>query len=345
METDDTPQGGESLSIDQAAAAYAKTLTTEAIPKDDAEAGDEADGTTTDDELQTPDDDGASDETDGETAEQDDAAESDDDEPDSEQGRFVADNAKVRLADGTVTTVHELKRGNLREADYTRKRQEDAALSSETATEREALKASKQQVEQERDYMVRLVKSIIPEEPDPALYTTDPFAFGQQEIARKQWMKHLEFLEQQGKASVKEREAKAAADENELLDREWKALIAKAPAMAEKKSFDKFVDDLKEHAPSYGIDPKDMGDIVNRLARDHREVLFVKDALSWRKLQASKAQVAKKVEGRPPVQKGGKRLNPGDRSARAATDAMTRAKAEPSVENVTAAYLASLNKG
>jgi hypothetical protein len=348
METDDTQQGGEGLSIEQAVAGYVKATATEAIPKDDAEVEEETDGTTTDDELQTSDE-GEGEETDGETASEDDAAESDDDEPESDQGRFVADNAKVRLPDGTVTTVHELKRGNLREADYTRKRQEDAALSAETAAEREALEASKKQIDEERAYFKRLVQSIIPDEPDPALYATDPYAHGQQKLAREEWLKHLTYLDQQDQQTAKERAAKFEADQRERGQREWDALLGalpelKAVASDEKeleKRLDKFTGDLKRYGKTYGFTPQEIASV----ALDHRQAVVLSKAIKWDKLQASKAQVAKKVEGRPPVQKGGKRLNPGDHRARQATDAMNRLKQSGSVEDATAAYLASLNKG
>jgi hypothetical protein len=97
MENDTNP-GGESLTIDQAAAAYSKSQA-EAVREDHAEVEDlEEDGTTTDDELQAADED-AGEVAEGEPADADHADDTDDaaDEPDSEQGRFVADNARVRI--------------------------------------------------------------------------------------------------------------------------------------------------------------------------------------------------------------------------------------------------------
>ncbi len=345
METDDTQQGGEGLSIEQAVAGYVKATATEAIPKDDAEAADETNGTTTDDELQTSDED-ASEETDGETASEDDAAESDDDEPESEGGRFVADDAKVRLPDGTVTTVHELKRGNLREADYTRKTQETSALHSETAAQRERLEASQKQIDEQRDYVVSLVKSIVPPPPDPTLADPqspnfDPVAYQAADVKHKSWMQHLTYLEQQGEQSAKERADKAEAAAKERDQREWDALVTKLPDLKDEKRLDAFVADLKKYGKTWGLTAQDMA----AFPQNHVYSFIAAKAIKWDKLQASKAQVAKKVEGRPPVQKGGKRLNPGDHRARNATDAMNRLKQTGSVEDATAAYLASLNKG
>ena len=47
-----------------------------------------------------------------------------DDQPQTEQGRFVGLDAKVRLDDGRVVTVAELRSGSMMQADYTRKTQE-----------------------------------------------------------------------------------------------------------------------------------------------------------------------------------------------------------------------------
>src|SRR5688500_16103369 len=49
-------------------------------------------------------------------------------EPEIKGGRFAPDTAKVTLEDGTVITVAELKRNNLFQRDYTRKRQEEAEV-------------------------------------------------------------------------------------------------------------------------------------------------------------------------------------------------------------------------
>jgi hypothetical protein len=67
--------------------------------------------------------------------------------------------------------------------------------------------------------------------------------------------------------------------------------------------------------------------------------------IQWTKLQASKANVNKKVEGRPPVSRGGKRHSSSERNASRASEALNTARKSGSVQDVTAAYIASLNKG
>src|SRR5687768_11467295 len=120
MENDDTDIGGESLSIEQAASAFVKATSDGAgsgQPEQEVEQSEDAE-----DELQ------ASDEDEGESAGEDDpesqADDEDDEEPDSDHGRFVASNGKVKLPDGTVSTIADLIAGNMKERDYRQKTME-----------------------------------------------------------------------------------------------------------------------------------------------------------------------------------------------------------------------------
>ena len=141
MENDDTlPEGGETLSIDEAAAAYVKSQT-KAADTGQAEVEDEDTGENADDELQASDED----EGEAENGEADDEGQAEDeteDEPDSDQGRYVAKNGKVKLEDGSTVTVDELIKGNLRDRDYRQKTMEAAEVKKTFSDQSEALEAS-----------------------------------------------------------------------------------------------------------------------------------------------------------------------------------------------------------
>lgn len=330
----DTISGGDELSIDEAAAAYAKAMTPE-VQEDQPGDEEEAQSDTTDDELQDGDEpDGEED--DGETGDED-QAEDDGDEPDSEQGRFVADNAKVRLADGTVTTIADLKKGSLLHADYTRKTQELAEQRRSSESQSTEVQASKKQVEEQRQFMTTLLQSIVPQPPDPSLLDSDPMAYMRQKTSHEQWAAHLDKLTQDQQRAVQERQAESQRQERERANKEWDALIAKVPEFKDEKRLNAFASKMKDHAAAYGIAPEEL----RAVALDHRQALILKDAIAYRELQAKKPDVAKKVEGRPPVTRGGKRLNAAERSARTANDAMNRLKETGSERDAVAAYLAS----
>ncbi|UXN74495.1 hypothetical protein N8D56_04975 [Devosia sp. A8/3-2] len=86
---------------------------------DDAQQDDDADDELLSDE--DGEDEGETDEDAEQAADEDDDSEEDDEEAEGEPGPVVADDARVKLADGTFVTVAELKAGTLRRDDYTRK--------------------------------------------------------------------------------------------------------------------------------------------------------------------------------------------------------------------------------
>jgi hypothetical protein len=337
---DDTVTGGEELSISQAAAAYAKATATKEAPTGQSEAEEDDESETTDDELQASDEE-VGEEDDGEPGEEGQAEDEDEEEPESDQGRFVASNGKVRLPDGTVSTVSELIQGNLRDRDYRQKTMEVAELRRSTETQSSSLKQLETQLSEQRDYMVSLLKSIVPQAPDPSLASTDPYAYTKQKAEHEAWVQHLTALDQQGQQAKQAQAEEAAAKRREKGNAEWATLIEQLPSLKDPKRLERFVGDVEKYGKSYGFTTDELREA---LGYDHRQALVMHKAMAWDKLQESKPKVKQKVEGRPPVQKGGKRLNPAEHRARGANEAINRLKQSGSVEDATAAYLASLNR-
>lgn len=337
MEDDDTVTGGETLSISEAAAAYAKATAPKEAPAGQSEDLEQDESETTDDELQASDEE-AGEEDDGEPGDEGQAEDEDEQEPDSDQGRFVASNGKVRLPDGTVSTVSDLIQGNLRDRDYRQKTMELAEQRRSTETQSSAAKQLETQLSEQRDYMVSLLQSIVPQAPDPSLATTDPYAYTQQKAQHEAWVQHLTALDQQGQQAKQTKATEAAEKRKEKGNAEWAALIEKLPSLKDQKRFERFVGDVEKYGKSYGFTTDELRE---SLGYDHRQALVMHKAMAWDKLQESKPKVQQKVEGRPPVQKGGKRLNPAEHRARGANEALTRLKQSGSIADATAAYLAS----
>lgn len=340
MEDTDTQPGGETLSVEQAATAYAKTLATNAADTGQAEEDETEQGTETDDELQTADE-VEGEEANGETDDEGQADEETDEEPESDQGRFVASNGKVRLPDGSVSTIADLIQGNLRDRDYRQKTMETAELRKSFESQSSSLKERETQLEQYSTYLTDLLKSVVPEMPGPEMLASDPQGYLTQRAQAEQWQQHLAYLDSQRQQTAQERQAEAQKQQSEKATTEWNALLGKVPAFKDKAKWDAFAKDANKFGADYGFTPEEL----RGLAFDHRQITVLRKAILWDKLQASKPKVQQKVEGRPPVQKGGKRLNPAEHRARAGSEALTKARATGSVEDVTAAYIASLNKG
>ena len=223
---DDTITGGEALSVDEAAARYVQATTSKEVPTDQTEDMELDEGDTTDDELQASDEEAGEDD-EGEPGDEDQAEDGDDEEadPNSEQGRCVADNAKVRLDDGTVISVSELKKGSLLNADYTRKTQEVAELRRSFETQSESVKQAETQIIEQREYMSALLQSITPKAPDPSLVRTDPVAYMEQKAQFEQFTQHLDYLAQQSQQTQQQRQQETQDKRKENANTEWAALL------------------------------------------------------------------------------------------------------------------------
>lgn len=329
----DTLAGGEELSLDEAATRYAASLTSE--PVDDQgveEEQDDSEPTVDDSEDEVSDDD------DGEPGDED-QAEDEEEETESEKGRFVADNAKVRLEDGSIVSVSDLKKGSLLNADYTRKTQEVAEQRRSVETQSQALQQHAEQLAQQRDYVAQLMQSFMPQPPDPTLLETDPFGFMKAENEYKQWATHHQNLSAMAQQAQQEAQQREAAQRKEIEQREWSATLEKLPALKDETKLKAFVRDIEQHGLGYGFDKNEIG---MALTMDHRQVLVLRDAIAWRKLQASKAKAPSKDESRPPVQKGMRRLSPDGQKVRKQSAAIDRLRKTGTVEDAASAYIASL---
>jgi hypothetical protein len=337
MENDDTESGGESLSIEQAASAFVKATSEEAPkakPTEEAEQGEHAD-----DELQ------ASDEDEGESEGEDDpegqAADEDDEEPESDHGRFVASNGKVRLPDGTVSTVSDLIAGNMKERDYRQKTMELAPQRRALEEQSSAVKASEQQVNEQREYLSHLLESLTPQAPEPPTDPNDPIAYIEYMRAKDNYDRyaaHSQYIQQQMGMTRQQAEEQAKQQRMQRAAEENVALQEKIPALRDPAKLKALVDDILSAGEAVGYSRQEIAESV---PYDHRMSLVLQKAAKWDRLQASKPKVSEKVQGRPPVQRSGKQVSNDAKRAQRTNDAMSRLRQTGSLEDATAAYLAS----
>lgn len=338
MDENDATLGGEELSLDQAAARYATATAPQAADTGQADDTEQDESEQADDELQATDE-AAGEEAEGETEDEGQAEEETDDEPETERGRYVAHNGRVKLPDGTESTVDDLIKGNLRDRDY---RQKTMAHADEVKTFRaqsEAVKQREQQLSEQTELVTTLIQSIVGDEPDITMLQTDPMGYIAQKENRERWIAHINALQQHRQQATQASSTETMQKKAERANTEWGALLEKAPEFKDQKRTEAFVQDVtKFGTETYGFTTEELREAVGL---DHRQALVLKDAIAWRKLQASKANLPKKIEGRPPVQKAGKRLSSSEQRARGANDALSRLKQTGSLADATAAYLAS----
>lgn len=256
-----------------------------------------------------------------------DAEDSDDDEADEdtagpgrlrdEKGRFVSDEQRVQLDDGTTATIAELKAGALRQSDYTRKTQE--LSEGRTALEGDRQRVS--QLEQQLDQQIALVGNVL--EAFKPQVPQDPTQLDAYHAYRQQW----EQLNQQLESASKERTEKAEADKQaeaqSVLQRETERLYAAIPTLrdpARRQAF--FGDIMSGSSKFYGMSEQDIASIS-----DHRAILVLQDALAFRRLKEKREAAKQTVEKAPRLNKGGKRTGTKTtdrRSRQARTDRLKR---------------------
>ena len=134
------------------------------------------------------------------------------------------------------------------------------------------------------------------------------------------------------------RQAEAQQGAKETAEREWTTLVEKLPVLKDPAKAKAFGDKLLTAGKANGFSEDELRSL---LPTDHRLALVLRKAAKWDDLQASKPKVKEKVEGRPPVQKGGRRLSPAESRAREASDAITQARKSGRLEDVAAAYHAT----
>lgn len=203
--------------------------------------------------------------------------------------------------DGEATPLSELVKGNLRQADYTRKRQADADEARSKTTELEkrekALEAREQQLQQ-------LLAETEPEEPDwEALAEEDPLGVTTKRIRWEKEQKKREAarMEQQQRQEAKLQEVRAKTAQEALkVFPEW----------SEDGKFDEFAEDRRATALAMGFTREEYD-----ITQDFRVAALLEKARLYDAMQSEKSARVVKTEKR--ISKAPKVLKPGQSRAEA----------------------------
>lgn len=267
----------------------------------EANAG-EADGPEAEDE-----DSSESDDVDGEEAEPEDSDDDTDDEtprgpdrPRDEKGRFVSDEARVQLPDGTTATIADLKSGAMRQSDYTRKTQELASNRQAFEAEQTRVSQLAQQLDQQIEQARAVLEAFEPRVPQ------NPEELDAYHAYRQQY----EQLNQQLETTRKERQETLKAEQESLnrsrLDQEYNALLREVPELREPAKYQSFMNDTVRIAGELGYSPEELAATV-----DHRPFKLFKrlmDAESkLKQIETRRAPTKKAVESAPRMNTGRKR--------------------------------------
>ena len=237
------------------------------------------------------------------------------DGPSAEAGRFAADTANVRLKDGTVISVQDLKRGYLSQSSFTRGTQENAK-------ERETLASQKAEVEQyartlqeQRDFILQISQQFLPPAPDEALLdgsspNYDPLRYMSQKADYDRKVGTLTKLQQAAQADQARLSQEQQRQQKEVRDREAKLLVDAMPELKKPEVYNKFWTEAVDTMSEYGYSAEEMAESL-----DHRLYPIFRDLAAYRRARKNIPAVKQAVQSKP-VLTGKRRMDPKDKTSR-----------------------------
>lgn len=252
-----------------------------------------------------------------ETAEtpEEEGAEEGEDGPGYESGKFAADTANVRLKDGTVISVQDLKRGYLSQASFTRGTQQ-------TAEERKALASQKAEVEQhartlqeQRDFILQVAQQFLPQPPDETLLdgnspNYDPLRYMSLKADYDKRVEKLTKLQHDTQATQARMTDEQKRQQKELRDREAKLLLDAMPELKKPEVYGKFWTEAVDTMSEYGFSAEELDGAI-----DHRLYRVYRDLAAYRRARKNLPAVKKDVQSKP-LMTGKKRMDPKAKTSR-----------------------------
>jgi hypothetical protein len=253
-----------------------------------------------------------------EEAEEADADEKTDEEDGPEEvtgGKFAADTANVRLKDGTVISVQDLKRGFLSQQSFTRGTQENAK-------ERETLAAKATEVEQyarslqeQRDFILQVSQHFVPQPPDRSLLDRnspnfDPINYTAMKAEYDDRMAILGHLQTQSQAEQGRTSKEQERINQEKKSQETQLLLKAKPDLAKPEVQKKFWTESVETMAEYGYSPEEMDATI-----DHRVYRIFRDLTAYKKARSRIPAVKENIQSKPVLQ-GKRRMDPKEKTSR-----------------------------
>jgi hypothetical protein len=237
------------------------------------------------------------------------------------------------LADGTEATLEDLKKGNLRNADYTQKTQ---AL----AEERQAFETERQSVSEERNALAEsLMMSMNMIEPQlvkgaqtdwQALQMEDAYAYAEQWAEFQQAQVRYGQLQQHGQQVTQQQAQESSVKQRQYEAKEAHALQLAVPDLADPTKAKALQSQLRDYALSSGLSEAEVTGI-----KDHRVVVLLNKARQYDEMMsAGKTVASKKLKKAPTkVLKKGQPVTKAEKQSKAQQDKRARLKQTGSVDD------------
>jgi hypothetical protein len=250
-----------------------------------------------------------------ETAEADEKPEEEDGPEVAAGGKFAADTANVRLKDGSVISVQDLKRGFLSQQSFTRGTQENAKERETLASQKAEVEQYARSLQEQRDLILQVSQQFIPQPPDRSLLDRnspnfDPITYAALKAEYDDRIGVINNLHHTSKAeqdrTVKEQERQKDDMRKKELDR----LLEAMPDLAKPDVQKKFWADAVETMAEYGFSQEEMNETI-----DHRVYRIFRDLSAYRRARSRIPAVKEDIQKKPVLQ-GKRRMDPKEKISR-----------------------------
>lgn len=201
----------------------------------------------------------------------------------------VSEDTPVKMADGSTVTVKDLIAGSMRQADYTRKSQENANY-------RKQVEADAEQIAGITEAFVDYLTSMVPAEPSPALAQSDYQKYVAQKAQHDAGMVQIQKLIELGQKPKEIVGERTKEEHQKLIQDEMHKLSLAVPETATEEGRKKFFNDVRSVAEEVGFPISEIQQIT-----DHRVFVLASLAKEGLAAREAKVKVREKVQQAVPA--------------------------------------------
>ena len=230
-------------------------------------------------------------------------------------GKFAADTANVRLKDGTVISVQDLKRGFLSQQSFTRGSQENAEERKTLASKAAEVEQTASTLRAHRDFLLQASQYFVPQAPDRSLLDRsspnyDPITYAAVKADYDDRMAVLTQLQQAAHSEQERGTQEQQRQQKELREKEGQRLLEAMPELKKPEVYKKFWADAVETMSEYGFSQEDLDGIV-----DHRFYAAMRDLAAYRRARKQLPAVKESIKSKP-VLSGKRRMDTTEKTSR-----------------------------
>lgn len=239
--------------------------------------------------------------------------------------------------DGARYSAEDVRRGFLRNDDYTRKTQEIAQHRQTIQQEAQRIQAHEQELVGVLDIAVAALRDTLPAQPDMALLDSDPVAYSRQMAQHQAGVQRLQALAAQQQQVGQRQTAQQQEQTRQQQEQERRSLVEaqntlrqKMPALFTEQGRTEFLTRVEKYGEKLGLG---RGDID--MIQDPRAFPVLDMAMKYLDLQAKKPAAVDRVKSAPPIRPAA-RPGAGTREGQVRRDADQRFRQNPDIKSALA---------